>query len=707
MTNKKRAFKIHGMCCAEEVAVLKRALSGFVPEDQLEFDVLAHRMIVPAEIKPEEVMLAVTKTGMRAEPWVDAEPEKRSIAEPRTVITITSGLLLTSGFGLNVFLSGAAVAISSETAPWPVRMLYLFATLAGLYLVLPKAIYALKSLRPDMNILMTVAVAGALGLGEWFEAATVAFLFALSLTLEAWSVGRARRAISALLSLAPDLVRVMRDGKESQVPTAEIRIGERFHVLPGERFGLDGRIVSGESEVNQAPITGESVPVSKSPGDNVFAGTINGSGSLEVESTKAATDTTLARITRLVADSQGKRSQAEQWVDSFSRIYTPVIFILAIAVASLPPLLFAASWADWFYRALVLLVIGCPCALVISTPVSIVSAVAAAARHGVLVKGGRLIEIPASINVIALDKTGTITEGRPRVVEVIPLAEHDEAALIARAAAIERRSEHPIAQAILDFAVSKSITPLEAVDVRAVSGKGAVGMIDGREFWVGSHRWLEERKQETPEMHERLERLSAGGRSIVVVGNANHVCGFIALADGVRPAAAENIAALHRAGIRRIVMLSGDNEPTARAIAAQVGIDDVRAELLPEDKVRIVEELERIVGRVAMVGDGVNDAPALARASLGIAMGAAGSDVAIETADVALMSDDLSKLAWLIGHSKRTLAVIRQNTVFSLAVKAIFVGLTFTGHSTLWMAIAADMGVSLLVVVNAMRLLRD
>ncbi|MDP2310576.1 MAG: heavy metal translocating P-type ATPase [Pseudomonadota bacterium] len=630
----------------------------------------------------------------------------------RDGLVVASGLGTALGFGIHVSLGGLAAAVGSEgagvaeTVPWPARMAYAVAIAAGLWIVLSKAWYAARSLRPDMNLLMTVAVSGALVLGEWFEAATVSFLFALSLAMEAWSVGRARRSVAALLRLAPERARVVRDGVEVEVEPAAVAPGTVFHVRPGERFPLDGRVEAGTSDVNQAPITGESVPVAKQKGDEVFAGTINGSGSLEVVSTKASTDTTLARIVRMVADSQARRSESEQWVDRFARVYTPVVFGLALAVAVLPPLLLGAAWDAWIYRGLVLLVIGCPCALVIATPVSIVAALAAAASHGVLLKGGRLVEVPASLRVLAIDKTGTLTEGRPRVVEVVPLGEHDARALLARAAAIESRSEHPIAVAVLDHARGLGVTPVPATDVRSVAGRGAEGRIDGRRFWVGSHRWLEESGLETSAIRERLLALSSAGRTVVVVGNETHVCGLLAVADAVRPGAAAAVAALKKE-IGHVVVLTGDNRATAEAVARAVGIDDVRAELLPADKVREVEALERQYGAVAMVGDGVNDAPALARASFGIAMGAAGTDVAIETADVALMGDDLAKIAWLVRHSRRTLRVIRANAAFALGIKAVFVVLTFAGVASLWGAIAADMGASLLVVFNALRLLRS
>jgi Cd2+/Zn2+-exporting ATPase len=706
------AYRIQGMDCAEEVAILKRALSGLVPEEALGFDVLHGRMWVRSDVPQEAVVRAVAGTGMKAEPWSEPVETERHAWTLRDGLVVLAGVGTAAGFGLHAAMSGLTAAIGSEGAglaeavPWPAQLAYLLAIGAGLWVVLPKAWYAARTLRPDMNLLMTLAVAGAIALGEWFEGATVAFLFALSLGLEAWSVGRARRAVAALMKLAPDTVRIERDGVEVEVDPATVPPDSLFRVQPGERIGLDGIVISGASEVDQAPITGESMPVAKVTGDIVFAGTINGTGALEVMSTKPAGETTLARIVRQVADSQANRAQSEQWVDRFARVYTPAVLALAALVALFPPLMLGGDWSDWIYRGLVLLVIGCPCALVISTPVAIVASLAASARHGVLLKGGRVAEVPARLAVVALDKTGTLTEGRPAVVEVVPLAEHSAAELLARAAALEARSEHPIAKAILAHARQLKVTPARATDVTAVPGKGLVGRIDGKAYWLGSHRWLEERGQETPAMHDRLSALSEAGRSVVVVGNEEHVCGLIAVADTLRPEAKAAVAALKRAGIAKVVMLTGDNRGTAEAIAALTGVDEVRAELLPEDKVAAIEELEAKVGPTAMIGDGVNDAPALARASLGVAMGAAGTDVAIETADVALMGDDLGKLAWLVEHSKATLRIIRANTAFALGIKAVFVLLTFGGVASLWAAIAADMGASLLVVANALRLLR-
>lgn len=715
----KMQFKIRGLDCAEEVAILKREIGPLVGgEDRLSFDILKARMTVAApEVSEREIVKAVERTGMGAQVWREGSEEvaKEGVWQRRgrTLLTSLSGTALLAGFAAHAWIAGSfASALGSEgaglAAPVPLvsRVLYTLAILAGVWTVLPKAWFSLRRLRPDMNLLMTIAVLGAIAIGEWFEGGTVAFLFSLSLALEAWSVGRARRAVAALMDLTPQTARVRRpDGREEEVPAEHVDVGALLLIKPGERIPLDGRVLRGTSEVNQAPITGESVPVPKEPGADVFAGTVNGDGALEVEASKRADDTTLAHIIRMVEEAQSRRAPSEQWVEKFARVYTPAVMALALGVLLLPPLAFGGAWDVWFYRALVLLVIACPCALVISTPVSIVAALASAARHGVLVKGGLFVEIPARLRAVALDKTGTLTWGRPAVVEVVPLAGHDERELLERVGALETRSEHPLARAILAYAKDRQIHIRPAEDFQILQGKGATGRFDGREYWLGSHRYLEERGQETPEIHDRLEAMSQAGRTAVVVGTGEHVCGLIAVADEVRPESKAAVQALRDAGIRSIVMLTGDNQGTAEAIARVTGVDVVRAEMLPAEKVAAVDDLLAAHGAVAMIGDGVNDAPAMARATLSVAMGAAGSDAAIETADVALMSDDLSRLPWLIRHSRRAVGVIRQNIVFSLAVKTAFVILTFAGHASLWAAIAADMGASLLVIFNGLRLL--
>jgi len=714
-------FKIHGLDCAEEVAVLKREIGPLVGgEDKLAFDVLNGRMMVlegAAPVSAESIQRAVARTGMRA---LDSETAQSDLIRDRHAqvqfwFTAVSGIAILIGLALHVWLSGGfanAVRLfgrhDGHGMPSVEIVAYLLAIATGIRFVIVKAWYAAKSLRPDMNLLMVIAITGAIVLGEWFEAATVAFLFSLSLTLESWSVGRARRAISTLLDLAPTSVRIRdTDGMERQVPAAQVKVGTRFLVHPNERIPLDGEVVAGSSAVDQAPITGESVPINKEVGAGVYAGTINGHGALEIESRKAANNTTLARIIRMVEEAHGRRARAEQWVEKFARVYTPAVIVLALAVFLMPPLIIGASWSEWFYRALVLLVIGCPCALVISTPVSIVAALAAAARQGILIKGGTFIEQPAHLRAIAFDKTGTLTMGRPSVVAMVPLNGHTPVQLLERAAALEARSNHPLAQAIISHATAQGIAIQPADDVQSLAGKGVIGICEDERFWLGSHRYLLERGQDTPEISARAETLEREGHTVIAIGNERHVCGLLALSDTVRPEAADALNALRNNGIEHLVMLTGDNHVTAQIVAETLGIDEVHAELLPEDKVQRVAKLVEQYGAVAMIGDGVNDAPAMARASFGVAMGAAGSDAAIETADIALMTDDLGKLPLLRAHSRRTLVIIRQNIVFALAVKAAFVVLTFVGYATLWGAIAADVGASLLVVSNALRLLRS
>ena len=713
-------FKVQGLDCTEEVSVLKREIGPLVGgENRLAFDVLNGRMMVlePAQaVSVEDVQQAVARTGMSAREWRQGEHRTATDDRHRRLqvrFTALSGACALAGVALHTWLAGGfgeALRLfaghDGQPTPLPEVIAYAFAIGFGARFVLPKAWLAARRLRPDINLLMAIAVIGAIGISEWFEAATVTFLFALSLALEAWSVGRARRAVAALLDLSPPTVRVMRvDGEETQVAVAEVVVGTRFVVKPGERIPLDARVVAGSSAVNQAPITGESVPVAKQAGGEVFAGTINGDGVLEVESTKPADDTLLARIIRMVEQAHSRRAQAEQWVEKFARIYTPAVIALAVLIFIAPPLVFGADWAQWFYRALVLLVIACPCALVISTPVSIVAALASSARQGVLVKGGVFVEQPADLKALAFDKTGTLTRGEPTVVSVIPLDAHTDAQLLDRAAALEARSTHPLARAVNEYAAARGIVVEPAEDVQALPGKGVTGTFRGEPFWLGSHRYLVERGLATPAVADKAQALERDGRTVVAIGNNRHICGLLAIADTVRPGAAEALQALRDSGIEHLVMLTGDNRTTAEAIAREVGIDEVHAELLPQDKVAVVERLVARYGVVAVVGDGVNDAPAMARASFGIAMGAIGSDAAIETADIALMTDDLGKLPWLVRHSRRTVAIIRQNIVFALGIKAVLVVLTFAGFATLWGAIAADVGASLLVVANALRLL--
>jgi Cd2+/Zn2+-exporting ATPase len=713
-------LKISGMDCIEEVATLKRELAPIVgDENRLSFDVLKGSLTIrPGGDAAFEKMIvtAVARTGMTALRTSGTTLTTTPVLENRDKLfcTVASGLFGFVGLAIHSWRAGGVLAAlgseglgAGEVVPLLSRLVYSAGILSGIVFVLSKAWFALRQFRPDMNLLMVVAIMGAIALGDWFEAATVAFLFSVSLTLESWSVSRARRAVEALLQLSLPTANYIRpDGATEAIPCPDVPVGGRIVVKPGERVPLDGVVRKGSSHVDQSPITGESTPIVKEQDQPVFAGTINGEGALEIETTKSADDTTLAHIIRMVDQAQSRRARSEQWIERFARVYTPAVMGLSLLVLLVPTLVFQQDWQTWLYRSLVLLVIACPCALVISTPVSIVAALAAAARQGVLVKGGIHLENPAKLKALALDKTGTLTEGKPAVVEIVPWNEHNERELLERASRLEAHSEHPLALAIQRKAHEEKINLPPAEDVKALPGKGVHGRIEKTGYWLGSHRYLEERGQETPEIHERLETLARAGRSIVVVGNERHVCGFIAVADRIRPETRTAIAALRNSGIAHIVMLTGDNRATAEAIARESGIDEVRAELLPAEKVTAIQELVAKYGSVAMVGDGINDAPALGQASVGIAMGAAGSDAAIEAADIALMSDDLSKIAWLVNHSKRTLGIVRQNIVLSLGVKAIFTVLAMSGHASLWAAIAADMGASLLVIGNGLRLLR-
>jgi Zn2+/Cd2+-exporting ATPase len=593
------------------------------------------------------------------------------------------------------------------------------AIVAGGRYIVPRGIRAAMNRALDMNFLMSVAAFGALIIGEYGEAASAMFLFAVAQLLESYSMDRARNAIRSLMDLSPATASVLRRGREERVPVDRVEVGDTVVVRPGEKIPVDGEILTGRSAVNQAPITGESVPVDKEPGGEVFAGTLNGEGVLEVTSMKAASDTTLARILHSVEEAQASRAPSQTFVDRFARVYTPAVVVTAVAMTLLPPLLGFGGWSEWFYRALVLLVVACPCALVISTPVTIVSALAGAARRGILIKGGLHLENAGRVRVIAMDKTGTLTEGQPEVVDVLALDGADPDEVLRLAAAAEARSEHPLARAILRHAEGR-VTVAPAADTTAITGKGLRARVDGRMVYVGSERLFAEMGVSAPRVRQTLDRHEHQGRTAILVGatprNAPadarpELLGIVAIADRVRPQAAESLKALHAAGIRRVVMLTGDNRGTAEAVAAALGgpgagVDEYHAGLLPDDKVAAVRRLKEAHGSVLFVGDGVNDAPALATADVGVAMGSAGTDVALETADIALMADDLSRLSTTIRLARKAEGIIRANIAFALLTKAAFVVLAVLGMATLWMAVFADMGASLIVVLNGLRAMR-
>jgi Cd2+/Zn2+-exporting ATPase len=692
-------FKIEGMDCREEVALIERRFKNLPGLEDFSADLMGQRLHVKydaAKLSASAIAGAVADAGMRAwlehdEPLVTGD----SAARRRLLLIWTSGLALLAGLALR----SLGWIPASEAG-------FVVAIAAGGMLTVRKAVVAVRMRSLDINVLMLVAVAGAVALGDWAEAASVVFLFALAQTLEARTLERARTAVRALLDLAPTDALVRDEAGDRRADVDDVTPGMILVVRPGEKIPLDGVVVAGESSVNQAPVTGESLPADKAAGDEVFAGTINGRGALDVRVTRVRRDSTLARIIHLVEQAQSQRAPAQTVVERFARVYTPAVLVLAAILAVVPPLAFSAAWHTWIYRALVLLVVSCPCALVISTPVSVVAALAGAARKGVLIKGGANLERAGRVRCVAFDKTGTLTLGTPRVADVTSLGAWSAQAVVALAASVEHRSHHPIARAIVDYAAASNIAVAPGHDVRSLDGRGAQGRVSGAQVVLGNHRLFEERQLCTPEIHERLDEVSARGRTPVLVASGGEAVGIIEVVDRPREGSRDALQMLRRQGIARIVMLTGDSNSTAERIGAELGVDEVRAELLPDDKVKAVDELRRRYGPVAMVGDGINDAPALASADVGIAMGVAGSDAALETADVALMADELLKIPYALRLSRATLRNIQANLAISIVLKAAFVALAAAGLATLWMAIVADTGASIIVIANALRLLR-
>ena len=704
-------FKIEGMDCREEVAMLERRFKNLAGLEDFSADLMGQRLHVKydaAKLSASAIADAVADTGMRA--WLEhEEPIATTEGQARTrqILVAIAGAALGVGFVVEAFLSRAPSEGSWAEAGRYIPIALFGASLAaGVAVTTRKALSAMRVGALDINVLMLIAATGAIALGQWSEAATVVFLFAVAQALEARTLERARTAIRSLMDLAPTEAIVRTAAGDQRIDVDRVEPGAIVIVWPGEKIPLDGTVVAGGSAVNQAPVTGESLPIDKDVGDDVFAGTINGRGALEIRVTRVRRDTTLARIIHLVERAQAQRAPSQMLVERFARVYTPVVMALAAVVAVGPPLVFHQDWRAWLYRALVLLVVSCPCALVISTPVSIVAALAGAARKGVLIKGGAHLERTSRVRCVAFDKTGTLTRGAPEVVDVVPLNGAGRSSVIGLAAAVEQRSEHPIAHAIVRHAESTRDVLAPATDVRSLAGRGAEGRVGGSRVLLGNHRLFEERRLCSPAIHDRLEELSASGQTAVLVAHDDQPIGIIAVSDRPRKSGKDTVDLLRQHGITSVVMLTGDNRSTASAIAAELGVDDVRAELLPEDKVTAVDELRRRYGCVAMVGDGVNDAPALASADVGIAMGAAGSDAALETADVALMADELLKIPYTFRLSRATVRNIKMNLAISIVMKAAFVVAAVAGVATLWMAIVADTGASVIVIANALRLLR-
>lgn len=694
-------LSIAKMDCPTEETLIRNKLGTVAGVADLDFNLMQRTLSVrhANQVLPD-VLVALQALGFEAQVVDTAE-----VASPSAAPVTTPTNWWPLGISLVTASAAEAVYWLHNGNHWSVVVLALVAVFTGGLSTYKKGWIALKNRNLNMNALMSIAVTGAMLIGHWPEAAMVMVLFALAEVIEAKSLDRARNAIRGLLDLTPEQATVQQaDGTWREVGAKQITIGARVRVKPGERIALDGEVLEGRSAVNQAPITGESLPVEKSPGDSVFAGTINESGSFEYRVTALANNSTLARIIHAVEAAQGSRAPTQRFVDQFARWYTPVVFGVAIAVALLPPLFMGAAWLDWIYRALVLLVVACPCALVISTPVSIVSGLAAAARHGILIKGGVYLEEGRKLRWLALDKTGTITHGKPAQTDFVTWGNALASDSRSIAASLAARSDHPVSKAVAQAAQTDGVALLDVAEFNALPGRGVQGQINGATYHLGNHRMLEELGQCTPELEQRIAALETAGKTVVMLVGAKAIHALFAVADTIKDSSRTAIAELHALGINTM-MLTGDNPHTAQAIAAQAGIDRAQGNLLPDDKLREVEQLARS-GKVGMVGDGINDAPALARADIGFAMGAAGTDTAIETADVALMDDNLRKIPTFVRLSRATAQVLMQNIVLALGIKAVFLVLTFTGQATMWMAVFADMGASLLVVGNGLRLLR-
>jgi len=693
-------LQVEGMDCAEEKMLVEKAFADLPGLEHFEINLVSQRLTLthdPSRLPVAQLIAALADVGLVARPFGTAE-EQASFWQrhSKTLSTALAGLFT---------LTGTLLHWLAEGGGWE-RGLFALAIISGGWFIARKGWAAARHGLLDMNVLMSVAIIGALLINAWDEAAMVVFLFALAQVLEGRAMDRARNAVQSLMELAPPIARLLRNGKESNMAAELVQVGDIFRLRPGEKIPLDGEVIKGHSAVNQAPITGESVPVDKAPGDTVYAGSINGQSSLDVRVTRPASDTTLAHIIHLIEEAQTARAPTQAFVDRFARIYTPVILVLALLITLIPPLLFGQAFSEWFYRALVLLVIACPCALVISTPVAIVSGLARGARAGVLIKGGMHLENAGHLRALAIDKTGTLTQGTPQVQAVIPLNKTPERELLHIAITLESRSEHPLAQAIRNRAQQAGIDADEVDGFQALTGLGVEGRIQGQGYLLGNHRLIEEREICIPEVESQLKEWEQQGWTVIIIASTEKVLGMIGIADSVRPEARSAMAALKALGIEEITMLTGDNRGTAQAIAKSLDIDQIQAELMPADKVKAVQDLVQQYQHVGMVGDGINDAPAMATATTGIAMGAAGTDAALETADLVLMGDDLSRLPFAIRLSRATLRSIRQNIILALGLKAIFLALAIPGYATLWMAVFADMGASLLVIANSLRLLR-
>jgi Cd2+/Zn2+-exporting ATPase len=690
---------IEGMDCEDETPLIEKKMRGLKGLESFRVDLMSQSLRVrydPGFLSIQDIIKSIAETGMKARLAREKARGRIWWKESRIVSLVICAVFTVTGFILE------KLGIES-----PSVILYAIAVGVGGYYPARMGLAALRTLTLNIRTLMVSGAIGAIVLGLWEEAAILVFIYSLGDVLEAYAVDRARGAIRALMELMPKEAMVRRNGEEIILPVEEVRLGEIIIIRPGERIPLDGRVVSGSSAVDEAPITGEPIPVVKDKGAEVFAGAVNQRGVLEVEVTRISQDTTLARIIHSVEEAQAKKSSFQRFGEAFGKIYTPAMFGLALVVMLIPVWFLGGPWSQWFYRGLVVLVVSCSCGIALSIPVAVVAAIGNAARNGILFKGGVHLEGAASIGGVAFDKTGTLTIGRPQVTDVIPIKDHSPDEILRLAASLESRSEHPLGEAIVRKAREEGIPFIPTQEFEALVGLGAKGKVNGKELLLGGMRLFLERNTPVEAIQPLVYSLEGQGKTTILLGNEDEILGVVAIADRLRFETKEAIRQLKKIGIGGLIMLTGDNEGTAKAIATQAGIDQFFARLLPEDKVEKIKELRLKYGRVAMVGDGINDAPAMAVSDLGIAMGAAGTDVALESADIALMSDDLSKLPVAFNLSKRTVRNIRQNIMLSLTVIAFLVPAALAGWIGMVPGLLINEVGGLAVIVNGLRLLKN
>lgn len=701
-TPTKQEYRLQNLSCASCAAKFEKNVKAIPEVEDAQVNFGASKITVVGNISVNQIEEAGAFDGIKVSQSAVRAVEK-SIPFYRKKENILAGVSL-----FFVILGYLFVSMQGETNPIPIAM-FIIAILVGGMGIFKTGFRNLARFEFDMKTLMTIAIIGAAIIGEWEEAAVVVFLFAVSEALEAYSMDKARQSIRGLMDIAPPTAIIKRAHGEHfhelELPTEDIEIGDILIVKPGQKIAMDGIVISGLSAVNQAAITGESIPVNKTVNDEVFAGTLNEEGALEVRVTKRVEDTTIAKIIHLVEEAQAEKAPSQQFVDRFAKYYTPAIIIIAFLVAIIPPL-FMGDWQHWIYQGLAVLVVGCPCALVVSTPVAIVTAIGNAARQGVLIKGGIHLEQLGHIEAVAFDKTGTLTEGQPAVIDIVTMEGWSEDYVLQLVAAVEKQSQHPLAKAILNRLHDKNLSELVPTDFQSVTGKGAFATVDQQIIYVGSMKWASTLGSIDKNIENQVKKMQEQGKTVVAVVSKSQLIGLIGIADQLRHESKDVLQKLKALKVKHMVMLTGDAEPTAQAIATSLQVTDVRAGLLPEEKLMAIKDLRAQFGAVAMVGDGVNDAPALATANVGIAMGGAGTDAALETADIALMGDDLTKLPYTIGLSRKTLRIIKENIIFALALKLIALLLVIPGWLTLWIAIFADMGATLLVVFNSLRLIK-